>query len=77
MAKGKIGEKYFNIGTGAVVKPVYDHDELGGTYVQITENCYPVFDMHHRYVGYLKDNVFIVSWSDDGSAGRSVFKKED
>ena len=65
MAKGEIGEKYFSIETGAVVKPVYDHDELGDIYTQVTKDCYPVYDMRHHYVGYVKDNVFIVPWSND------------
>lgn len=65
MAKGKIGERYFNVITGAVVKPVYDYDELGDDYNPVTDKLYPVFDMRRHYVGYINNNKFIVPWSNE------------
>lgn len=67
MAKGTIGNKYFNIETGAVIKPVFDYDELGGDYELISDKCYPVYDMRHGYVGYIQENVFNVAYLADGS----------
>jgi hypothetical protein len=67
MVKGTCGNEYFNVKTGAVVKPIFDYDELGVDYLHRVDACYPVYNMRHHYVGYIQNNVFIVPWENQES----------